>query len=265
MIADVPLQVKNLSGAPMKVSENWWQSFFDRNYCILYRHEFAPQRAMEEAEMVERALPLKKSDLILDLCCGHGRHLQVFHQHGFHVVGVDYASVQLDVALSRAEEFDEHYLLARGDARMTPFRAAFDVVVSLNGSFAYFSEDDNRRHLAEVARVLKPGGSYVIDQQNPERLRSLPPRRVTRDPETGATVVEEFEWDAASSRMQARKELTVGKRRKEFYFSVRVYAPDELRALLSAQGLDPARMYGDYDLSEYSPDAARLIYICRKT
>jgi SAM-dependent methyltransferase len=246
------------------VPPNWWKTFFSRDYCVLYRHEFAPQRSREEAEMVERAVPLQKTDRILDLCCGHARHLQVLQQHGYHVIGLDYSWDQLAVARSRATEFGGDYRLARGDARMAPFGPVFNVVISMNGSFGYFSEEENRGHLAEAARMLRPGGKYLIDQQNPALLRKLPPMREVRDPESGARVIEKFEVDDETHRVRAHKELRLGRQRTEFSFSVRIYELEELLELLREQGLEPHKVFGDYDLASYSAEGARLIIAAEK-
>jgi hypothetical protein len=139
------------------------------------------------------------------------------------------------------------------------------VVISMNGSFGYFSDEDNCRHLAEAARVLHPGGRYLIDQQNPEILRNLPRRREVSDPDSGAVVIEEFELDPEARRINARKELQLDGEKAEFAFSVRLYDPEELMELLTQRGLAPKTMLGDYDLSDYSPGSSRLIIVAEKT
>lgn len=53
----------------------------------------------------------------------------------------------------------------QGDARALAFpSASFDIVLLLTNSFGYFADGtDDRRVMAEVARVLTPGGRFVLD------------------------------------------------------------------------------------------------------
>ena len=49
--------------------------------------------------------------------------------------------------------------------RRLPFRdGAFEAVANLFTSFGYFfDEAQNRRVLGEIARVLRPGGAFLLD------------------------------------------------------------------------------------------------------
>ncbi len=252
-------------GLADQVPVDWWRTFFSPDYCVIYRHEFAPARTADEVRMVEEAVPLRDSDRILDLCCGHARHMHVLRERGYNVVGVDLSPDQLKVAWSRREAFEIVLPVARADVRMLPLARSFDVVIGMNGSFGYFGEAGNLRHLAEASRVLRPGGACVLDQQNPLLLLELPPKREIRDPETGTFVIEEFEVDRAASRIHARKELHFGEDVREYFFSVRVYSLDEVRALLKRVGLRVVKTFGDYDLSDYRTDSERMIVVAAKS
>ena len=251
-------------GLADQVPADWWRTFFSPDYCVIYRHEFAPGRTADEARMVEKAVPLRTSDRILDLCCGHARHMQMLRERGYNVVGVDLSRDQLDVARSRRETFEITLPVTRADVRMLPLGSSFDVVISMNGSFGYFSEAGNERHLAEASRVLCSGGACVLDQQNPALLVELPPKREIRDPETGTSVIEEFEIDRAARRIHARKLLHFGEEVRECLFSIRVYSLEEVRALLARVGLHVVKTFGDYDLSGYRTDSDRMIVVAAK-
>jgi len=251
-------------GLADQVPADWWRTFFSPDYCVIYRHEFAPGRTADEVRMVEKAVPLRTSHRILDLCCGHARHMHMLREKGYSIIGIDLSRDQLDVARSRQETFEITLSVARADVRMLPLASSFDVVISMNGSFGYLSEAGNERHLAEAARVLRSGGAWVLDQQNPALLSQLPPRREVRDPETGTSVVEEFEIDHAARRIHARKLLRFGEDVREYFFSIRVYSLEEVRALLARLGLDVVRTFGDYDLSSYRSDSDRMIVVAVK-
>jgi len=92
----------------------------------------------------------------LDLCCGQGNAAQALVARGCHVVGVDFSSAMLAFARGRASR--ARFVAA--DAQDLPFDdAKFDVVVS---NFGIPHIPDHRRALAEVRRVIRPGGRLAM-------------------------------------------------------------------------------------------------------
>lgn len=109
-------------------------------------------------EMPSESLPGKK---ILEIGCGGGSHSALFCRKGASVVAVDITperAVSAALKLSLLSNRDGRAYQA--DAERLPFRdACFDIVYS-NGVL-HHSEDTNRA-VAEVRRVLKPGGRAVL-------------------------------------------------------------------------------------------------------
>jgi len=88
----------------------------------------------------------------LEVGCGTGRNLPLYPP-GVRAIGLDPAWENLVAARRRAP----HTPLVRASAEASPFRdGAFDTVVS---SLVFCSVPDPMRGLAEVKRVLAPGGS----------------------------------------------------------------------------------------------------------
>jgi SAM-dependent methyltransferase len=120
-----------------------------------------------DPEYVEQILPLAAEHLagarrVLDVGCGDGQVARLAVAGGAElVVGVDPTWNQLTVALQRGGG----PLYARASARGLPFRdGAFDsVIVCL--VFEHVLEID--RALAEVSRVLAPGGRFVFMINHP--------------------------------------------------------------------------------------------------
>jgi SAM-dependent methyltransferase len=84
----------------------------------------------------------------LDLCCGTGADFS----RGMLLAGRR--------ALSGAPE-GAPLSWVRGDALALPFGPAFDLVVSF-GAFGHFLRGDQPQLVAEVARVLRPGGRFAF-------------------------------------------------------------------------------------------------------
>ncbi len=97
---------------------------------------------------------------VLDLGCGVGRHALLFAEHGFIVEAIDGAAAGLDFARREATARDLPVNLRQADADALPFaNESFDYVLSWNVIFHGTMGDVGRR-LAEIWRVLKPGGLY---------------------------------------------------------------------------------------------------------
>ena len=237
----------------------WWESWFGEEYLDLYPHRDLAS-ARREAAFALAHLPPQLSPL-LDLCCGTGRHWIPFSEAGAPPVGLDYSAPLLDLARRR----DRHTLLVRGDMRSLPFRdASFRTVVNFFTSFGYFrTEEENRAVVAEIERVLRPGGSFLCDTFGRAHVlaRLVPEER-------RACAGKEYRirraWDPATSRIEKEIEVRRGGSSEIFRESVRAYAPDELARLLEDAGLCVASVWGDFDESPLGPDSPRLIVLARK-
>lgn len=96
---------------------------------------------------------------VLEVAIGTGRSLG-FYPAGIQLVGIDLAPAMLDVARSRAADLGVDVELIEGDAERLPFDdASFDTVVS---ELALCSVPNPARAIAEMARVLRPGGSLLL-------------------------------------------------------------------------------------------------------
>jgi SAM-dependent methyltransferase len=99
----------------------------------------------------------------LDLCCGTGAGLEMLrpfcHER---VVGIDFSRGMLAVCHEKlAVNPGCRVDLIRGNVLALPFEAVFDVVVSF-GSFGHILRRDEPRFVAEIVRVLRPGGRFVF-------------------------------------------------------------------------------------------------------
>ncbi|HWG45488.1 MAG TPA: class I SAM-dependent methyltransferase [Gemmataceae bacterium] len=103
-------------------------------------------------------------DCGLDVCCGTGAGMAMLRPHcRERVVGIDFSQGMLTVGrqLVAATTGSASLEFVRGDVLAMPFGPVFDLAVSF-GAFGHILEKDEPHFVAEIARVLKPGGRFVF-------------------------------------------------------------------------------------------------------
>jgi SAM-dependent methyltransferase len=98
---------------------------------------------------------------VLDIGCGEGQVARHLAERGAEVVGLDPTRGQLDAARARAQ--GPRYLRARAEALPCADASVDTVVVCL----ALEHVDDLEAAIGEVARVLEPGGRFVLVLSHP--------------------------------------------------------------------------------------------------
>lgn len=118
--------------------------------------------------------------LVLDVATGTGRlPLALFRDHfRGHVTGLDLSLGMLRRARSRLADYGERVSLVWQDASHLPFDdGTFDAVASLE-SLEFMSQP--RQVLAEMVRVLAPGGVLMLTNRVGYEARLLPGRAIPR-------------------------------------------------------------------------------------
>ena len=135
---------------------------FDELYRREHTRHFTPARTALEVDALVTALSLEPSERILDLGCGWGRHLSDLKRRGFtNLVGVDVQGAFLEPVAD--------VVLLEQDAAALEFDHEFDAVYcAFNALFS--TPDAASQVFASVAGALKPGGRFLFDTTNRERL-----------------------------------------------------------------------------------------------
>jgi SAM-dependent methyltransferase len=115
-----------------------------------------------------------------------------------------------------------------------------DAVLCMWQSFGHFDADTNAAVLAEMARVLPPGGRLLLDVYHRDfHAARLGERTIERD---GARVRER----RSMSNRRLRVELAYQDGGSDV-FDWQLYVPDELAALGSRCRLTPLAAFADFD------------------
>lgn len=251
---------------------DWWQHLFDELYLVTdARTVDSPQVTRLEVDFLVDHLRLRPGQRILDCCGGQGRHALELVARGITGVTVlDYSPVLLRLGQDNTDGKAAPPCFCRGDARCLGLQSsAFDRVLLLGNSFGYFEDDrENGSILAEINRVLRPGGRVLLD---------LSSKSVVQDFGSNAT------WHEADQDILVCRERTVGSRgvlareivlsrseglmRENRYFC-RLFEPDEIRDLMLGAGFKEVRIQDGPGLNRGHPSygfmARRMIVTGKK-
>jgi SAM-dependent methyltransferase len=246
-------------------SGEWWQSYFDSQYLLEYEPLFALERDRREVARILELLGLPSGARILDVPCGQGRHAHLLAEAGFDVDGLDYSADLLDRAKRRGTGRLLRY--TRGDMRKLPARwtGRFDAVLNLFTSFGFFTEPaDDRRVIAEFARVLAPGGMLVWHGGNRDGVMA---RFLDRDwwqTSDGTLVGQERSFDPLSGRLTVhttwRGPTTAGEREHH----IRLYTPTRLAELCAEAGMIVEAAFEGFTARELTRRSSEMLVIARK-
>jgi ubiquinone/menaquinone biosynthesis C-methylase UbiE len=96
---------------------------------------------------------------VLEVAIGTGRNLP-FYPSGIRLTGIDFSPTMLEVARRQAGQLGRHVDLRLGDAQSLELPgAAFDTVVC---TLSLCTISDEQRAIAEMRRVLRPGGRLLL-------------------------------------------------------------------------------------------------------
>lgn len=102
---------------------------------------------------------LVDGERVLELGVGTGKNIP-FYPLDADIIGIDISARMLDIARERAARLGSTVTLQLADAQSLPFDDdSFDSIV---GTFVFCSIPDPRAALAEVVRVLRPGGQLLL-------------------------------------------------------------------------------------------------------
>ena len=233
-----------------------------------YAHSELPsdEETTEEVEFISRALGLDGSGIILDLCCGQGRHSVRLADMGYSVIGLDSSRTLLEVAKESiaASPRRRDLWLVEGDMRSIPIReGTCDAVVNMFTSFGFFDDSENLRVLEGVAYVLKPGGKFLLDYWNPYIAAQLDGTRNWWWITENLLALAEARYDFSSGRLQdLRTVVDIEKSSVENTVrKLKFYMLPELEKMLEKAGLRILKVYGDVDERDYDGESRRLITV----
>ena len=211
---------------------------------------------------------------VLDAACGTGMHAVAFARQGRRAAGADISPAMIEKARENARRaaVDVELKVAGFGELSRNFDGAFDAVTCLGNSLPHLLEEDALvGALADFARVLRPGGTLVIQNRNYDRVLASPRRSVhlnAREEPEGETLFVRMTEPRGGESIDFSI-LTLSKRGGAWSSTLRT---TPLRAItraaleraLAAAGFDAVEVFGDYSRAPYdAPGTGDLVAIAR--
>ena len=243
----------------------WWATYFDAQYLAEYAPILSPERDRREAARLIDLLGLPVGARLLDVPCGQGRHAHLLAEAGFDVTGLDYSAFLLRAARRRGTGRRLRYV--RGDMRRLPpaWTGRFDAALNLFTSFGFFLDPrDDDRVVAELARVLRPGGTLVWHGGSRDGIMA---RFLARDwwPANGGMMVgHEREFDPLSGVLTVRSTWRGSRASGEREHRIRLYTATRLAELFAEHGLLVEESYEAWTRRPLTRRSSEMLLVARK-
>ncbi len=228
----------------------WWQTLFDEVYLITDARSVCNEElTRREVDFLVAYMRIGKSDSILDLCGGHGRHSLELARRGYNSTTVlDYSGVLVQLGKAKAAAQRLPVSFVQGDARSAGLAAErFDFVLVMANSFGYFQDDhDNLQILREAHRLCRPEGRLLLDLLDPgyvvEQFKPFSVHRATED------ITVHRKRELTDNLIRVRETVVSRKegRIRDSVYCERLFKKDELMSLLRQAGFDQVGFKSDF-------------------
>ncbi len=229
-----------------------WFSDFPKHFDLR-----ADETGAQEAAFICKALGLRRGHTVLDAPCGAGRISIHLAHAGMNVTGVDLTSAYVQRARRRFRREDCRGKFICADLRAMDFYEQFDAAFNWQGSFGYFSDEENLDVIRRYVRSLRRGGKLLIDMPSREWLL-----RHFRGHGRSGDIEFSVRWRPAVQRTDTR--FWNAKTGESWDMSIRHYTPAQYRVLFRQSGLELEALYGDLNAGPFDRTSRRIYFVGRK-
>jgi D-alanine-D-alanine ligase len=198
-----------------------------------------------EVDRLIRATGLSHEDRFLDVGCGSGRHCLELARRGYkNVAGAERSRHLIRNARRTAQQAGLPVRFLERDSReLLPRDGRFDCAALLGNVFANYDGDDALAVIEAVKRVLRPGGSLVIDLEDGDWLRENFQKSGWEWVDGNHMICRERSLSADGNRLICR-DVVVNTQKgvvADRFYALVLYSPSRIRALLEGAGLTALR------------------------
>ncbi len=203
---------------------------------------FKSSNINKDTNFIIKALTIKKTDQIIDIACGQGRHVNLFTSKDYEIDGLDFSSTLLKLAREDSKQLKREPSYFQSDLKNIKLKKKY------NKAYWFFSDMANidpAKAIKSISKIIKNGGYLLIDTDNVFRITNYLINNETKDLYFNANSF--YLFDKTNNA-------------KIPYLSVIMW-----NNIFNSVGLKVIKTYGDYNFRKYEINSPRLIMIIKKT
>ncbi len=161
--------------AMLKTSDNIAKEAYSRMLMDDTSHKWA-NFTIQEIDYIVRVCNLQKTDNILDIGCGTGRHTIELCKRGYTATGIDYSETLIDSAKQKKiDNVNPLFLTCDITTSKLPFtNSFFDCIICVYDVIgSYVDEEKNMKIIRNISSLIKSGGYIVISVMNLHLTESI--------------------------------------------------------------------------------------------
>lgn len=214
-------------------------------------------KTIEEAKFIKALIPVEEYPVILDLCCGTGRHCKELSKSGYQVLGIDVSEDAIKAAKElnlSGVEFQQ-----RDVADLDVKANSIDAIICMWQSFGYGSDIQNEKLVKDLWAALRPGGLLLLDIYNKDFFQKSLGERTYEIAGSKVTETKEMKNDRLTI------SITYEGLSDRDVFDWRVFSPNEIEIYMKGLSFTHKGSYSSFlKIRTPSGDNPRAQYLFKK-
>jgi len=211
---------------------------------------------------------------VLELMAGTGRLTIPMAKQGVNITGLDLSKEMLAKAETNAKQAGVNIPFIHGDATNFQLNKKFGLIIIPASALLLLDSKESIEKCLKCAKDhLLPGGKLIIDvitlaciEKTPRDNKFKTHRYTSSSGKDVDVVLTDFQYDSAEKLFSYNflpQDTVSGQEIRRDKVTLKMYTPEELRALLYQQGFNISKEYGDYSRNPFHHQSMHQIIVCQ--
>ncbi len=247
-----------------KISDNWYEDFFQGINCELWQKAVSPEWTKQEVDFLISELNIKQGQHLLDILCGFGRHSIQLAKKGYKITGVDISETFIKTLNEKIKADNLAIDTIQADILTIQINKTYSGAICMGNSFGYFNFDKMKSFVEKVSSCLESGSRFIINSgmiaesilPNFSKNKSFTVGNLTMD----VTNV----YNVEDSYMVSHLLYTKGGKTEVHSFKHYVFTLGKVKRLLKLIGLKTIATYNSPAKEEYNLGDQQIYIVAEK-